>query len=52
MANILLEKEVIFRDDLERIFGKRTFEEEEDSIKEISEAQKRENPEENTPLGH
>ena len=26
LANVLIEKEVIFKDDLERIFGKRTFE--------------------------
>ena len=28
MAELLLEKEVIFKDDLEKIFGKRPFEEE------------------------
>ena len=30
LANLLLEREVIFRDDLENIFGKRTFKEEEE----------------------
>lgn len=30
LANLLIEKEVIFREDLENIFGKRPFEEEED----------------------
>ena len=44
LASILLEKEVIFRDDLEKIFGKRVFEEEDDSISKISEAQKRDIP--------
>jgi cell division protease FtsH len=32
LAATLLEKEVIFRDDVEAIFGKRPFEEEEKSI--------------------
>lgn len=43
LAELLLEKEVIFKDDLERIFGKRPFEEEllkekEDSKEEATEA--------------
>ncbi|MRJ08987.1 ATP-dependent metallopeptidase FtsH/Yme1/Tma family protein [Ornithobacterium rhinotracheale] len=32
LAAILIEKEVIFRDDLEKIFGKRVFDEENDSV--------------------
>ncbi|MGP2570125.1 ATP-dependent zinc metalloprotease FtsH [Ornithobacterium rhinotracheale] len=32
LAKILIEKEVIFRDDLEKIFGKRVFDEENDSV--------------------
>jgi cell division protease FtsH len=34
LANKLLEKEVIFKEDLEEIFGKRTFDSDEDSIQE------------------
>ena len=34
LAELLLEKEVIFKDDLEKIFGKRPFEEEEEVIEE------------------
>ncbi|MBV7440049.1 ATP-dependent zinc metalloprotease FtsH [Weeksellaceae bacterium TAE3-ERU29] len=52
LASILLEKEVIFRDDLERIFGKRVFEEEDESIRKISEAQKRELPKDNEDLNN
>ncbi|WP_369048682.1 ATP-dependent zinc metalloprotease FtsH [Tenacibaculum sp. UWU-22] len=33
LAQLLLEKEVIFKDDLEKIFGKRPFEKEEEEIK-------------------
>ncbi len=32
LAELLLEKEVIFKDDLEKIFGKRPFEEEEEEV--------------------
>ena len=32
LADILIEKEVIFKDDLETIFGKRPFEKDEEDI--------------------
>ena len=37
LAELLLEKEVIFKDDLQKIFGKRPFEEEEETLLETKE---------------
>ena len=34
LAKLLLEKEVIFKDDLEKVFGKRPFDEVEENIEE------------------
>ncbi|WP_224489814.1 ATP-dependent zinc metalloprotease FtsH [Robertkochia flava] len=42
LADRLLEKEVIFKDDLERIFGKRPFEKKDDSEKKEEELQEKE----------
>ena len=37
LAELLLEKEVIFKDDLQKIFGKRPFEETEETVKKVVE---------------
>ena len=37
LAELLLEKEVIFKDDLQKIFGKRPFEDEEETLLEVKE---------------
>lgn len=47
LANLLLEKEVIFKDDLQKIFGKRPFDEVEEIVLENKEAKTADNVAEN-----
>ena len=44
LAKLLLEKEVIFKDDLEKVFGKRPFDEVEEKIEEIIEEEVKVSP--------
>ena len=44
LAKLLLEKEVIFKDDLEKVFGKRPFDEVEEKIEEIIEEEAKVSP--------
>ena len=48
LAELLLEKEVIFKDDLQKIFGKRPFDQEEEKEKNIIEEKEDVLPIENT----